>query len=639
MARDGGAGTGGYRITLDRVGFVAVDLVLVLDRSGSMGGWMGTKTKMQGAKDSAIAVINALMPGDRVAVVSFSSYGTVNVQLTNNFDYAKTEIGKISAGGMTSFGAGLSLAVNELKTRGDPEHAWAIIFMSNGWHNTAPGPEPYVAECKSLGVPIYTIGLGDQPYNVNEPLLKWMASETGGKYLFAPSLYELQNIFLRFSLEATGWTPIAEFSGLVSEDQTVTAGTFEVAPFTVFTRVSLNWPDSDLDLILIRPDGTLVDLMWGLNNIYSGPTAKPEWVILLLPQAGTWTVNVYGKIITSPDELFIVWVSAYVPPTPIDTTPPTTSLEISTPKYVDALGNVYITSSTTLMLDAIDNSGTGSGVANTGYKIYNATYDTGWIISAPPMSFQITGLDDGTYNIDFNSTDYVGNVESTNTQIVMLDNTGPSVTVVNPPVGWALQDGVTFIASAVDSGSGVFSLNFSLREANGAEGIPVGFEDLPAAYDATTGKWTLFFNTLLLPDGYYVVLARANDNLGNTGPSTIVPYSIRNWAVIGLLPASESNKAGRTIPVKFALRVVAEVDPLQPFVYNEELVIEIYATNNPGAILQESRFGDTAKDYRINTISEHYITNFKTLSTPKEYTVTVYRDNFEIGGFTFKTVK
>lgn len=612
--------------------FVPIDLVLVLDRSGSMGSYMNGKRKIEGAKESAIAVVDTLLPGDRVSVVTFSSYGSTNVQLTTDFDLAKTEIGKISAGGMTSFGAGMSLALNELKSRGSADAVWAIIFMSNGWQNTAPSPNPYVAECKDLGIPIYTVGLGSYPGNVNEPLLKWMASETGGKYLFAPSLYELQNIFLRFSLEVTGWTPVDEFSGIVYEDQTVVAGTFDVAPFTVFTRVTLNWPGSDLDLILLRPDGSEVDLIWGLDNIYSGTTAKPEWVILLAPQAGTWTVEVYGKIINSPDEPFIVWVSAYVPPTPIDMTPPTTSLEIGTPKYVDALGNVYIASSTTLTLDAIDNSDTGSGVALTGYR-----YAGGWIEGVPPISFYIEGPD-GTYYIEYNSTDNAGNVESTNTETTILDNTSPLITVSNPPAGWALQDGVTFMGSIVDSGSGVFSVSFSFREANDGEGIPIGFEDLPVPYDPSTGEWSFSLDTLLVPDGYYLLYIEAEDNLGNRA-STKVPYSIRNWAVLELLPASEKNKARRTMPVKFALRVAAVVDPLQPFVYNEELTIDIYATDKPDEILQESTFGDHARDYRINSLEELYITNFKTLRTPKEYLTEVYRKGMLIGSFTFETVK
>jgi hypothetical protein len=319
---------------------------------------------------------------------------------------------------------------------------------------------------------------------------------------------------------------------------------------------------------------------------------------------------------------------------PADTTPPKTTLFIGSPQYVDLIGNLYVTSATPFTLTAVDNNGVGSGVAATAYRIYNATYSTGWITYTSP--FNLVGLVDGSYNIDYNSTDNAGNVEPTNTAIVILDNTGPSITILNPPIGWALQDGVTFIASVVDSGSGVASLNFSIREANSDEGIPIGFEDLQPYYNATTGEWSLFFNTLQLPDGYYVVFAEATDNLGNIG-SIIVPYSIRNWAIIELLPASENNKAGRTMPVKFALRIAASVDPNQPFVYNEELTIKIYATANPNKILQESTFGETARDYRISSV--HYITNFKTLNTPMEYTVAIYRKDFEIGSFTFQTVK
>jgi len=87
------------------------------------------------------------------------------------------------------------------------------------------------------------------------------------------------------------------------------------------------------------------------------------------------------------------------------------------------------------------------------------------------------------------------------------------------------------------------------------------------------------------------------------------------------------------MPVKFALRVAASVDPNQPFVYNEELTIKIYAADDPDNILQTSTFGDTARDHRINTIDEHYITNFKTLKKPKTYTVEVWRKDMLIGSF------
>ena len=404
-------------IVVDTTVTTNVDAILVIDRSGSMGEIMGDKTKMEGAKEAAISAVNTLFKGDKVGVISFSSTATINVHLTSDFDYAKKEIKKIIEGGWTSFGAGLSLALQEFEANGRKDSAWAILFLSDGWHNTAPAPEPYVKECENLGIPIYTIGLGNTPADVNEDLLRWMAEETGGKYLFAPSLHELENIFIRFSLEATGYKISAEFTGIVSEGQTVIAGTFDVEPNTDRIRITLNWPGSDLDLVIIRPDGTQVNFLIDPDVIYSGSVAKPEWAILLAPQTGTWTVKVYGKEITSPEEQFIVWISTYeAPPLPkIDETPPTTTLTIGEPKYVSNI--TYVTPETPFILNATDNIN-GTGVFQTAYRIYNETYSSDWIIYIAP--FYLTNIRDGTYHIDYNSTDNAGNTEPTNTITVVL---------------------------------------------------------------------------------------------------------------------------------------------------------------------------------------------------------------------------
>jgi hypothetical protein len=416
---------------------------------------------------------------------------------------------------------------------------------------------------------------------------------------------------------------------------------------------------SPIDLVVTDPD--CLSISKELNEIpgalymeddFDGDGSPDDYIIIPEPKTGEYLITVIPEPNASPTDVYTleVWgtdaaiiLAENTPITNIPSEPyvlnpaaldipPTTLLDVGEPKFV--VDDVTCLASAALVtLTAEDNPG-GSGVASTAYKISNASFSSGWITYT--QSFYLFDLSDGIYSIDYNSTDNAGNVEPTNTTIVILDNAGPSITVLNPPAGWALQDEVTFIASAIDAGSGVFSLNFSIREANGGQGTSVGFDDLPATYNATTGKWSLSFETLLLPDGYYVVLVEASDNLGNIG-STVVPYSIRNWAVVELLPASENNRAGRTMPVKFALRVAAEVDPLQPFVYNEELTIEISATNNPDAILQESTFGDTATDYRISSV--HYITNFKTLKKPMQYTVTVYRNTFDIGSFKFKTKK
>jgi len=406
-------------------------------------------------------------------------------------------------------------------------------------------------------------------------------------------------------------------------------------------------------------------------TVYSGPLAEPQYIAIVNPQAGTYKLELigtsegsydltiqgnYGGEVTdlfeyvgdiNPAELHgsEVTVTAVVGPVDvyadppefeeiIDSIPPTTTLEIGEPKYVDLLENIYVSSATPFTLSAEDNPG-GTGVASTAYRIYNGGYDTGWLTYSE--SFYLTGITDGPYSIDYYSTDVVGNIEPTNTIDVTLDNIGPEIAVSNPPAGACMCTCITFLGSITDAGSGASSMSFSIREQDGGTGTQIGYEDLPVSYDPAAGQWSFSFDTLLVPDGYYVLHIEAEDNLGNEA-STTVPYSIRNWAVIELLPSSQNNKAGRTMPLKFALRVAAEVDPNQPFVYNEELRIEIYATSNPDDILQESYFGDKSRDYRISSV--HYITNFKTIKgTPMEYTVTVYRETFDVGSFTFETVK
>jgi hypothetical protein len=187
--------------------------------------------------------------------------------------------------------------------------------------------------------------------------------------------------------------------------------------------------------------------------------------------------------------------------------------------------------------------------------------------------------------------------------------------------------------------SDVAWVKLSVREPNGAEGtiIDPAFEQMPGTF-VGGDEWELPFDTLLLPDGYYLLFAEAIDIYGNYASIT-VDFSIRNWAVLELLPQTAANKAGRTMPVKFSLRVAEAVDSAMPFVWNEELTIIIYDSSNPAEILQTSTYGDTSRDYRIDSGGELYITNFKTSKMPATYVVEIWRKDMLVGYFTFETVK
>ena len=262
---------------------------------------------------------------------------------------------------------------------------------------------------------------------------------------------------------------------------------------------------------------------------------------------------------------------------------------------------------------------------------------------SPPIRIVIPAAEAGTWRITVNAIDVPFDDYPFAIDVASIppppDIDPPAITVETPLEGQALQDGVTFRALVSDP-SGVDWVTFSIREPDGEQGTIIDpmFESMPATYSGDD-EWQLPFDTTQLPDGYYLLLVKASDMLGNEGNVT-AQFSIRNWACIELLPASEPNKARRTMPVKFSLRIVEAVDPAQPFVWNEELTIKIYEKADPeNILLQTSTYGIEARDYRIDPVDELYITNFRTLKTPKTYVVEIYRKDMLIGSFEFSTVK
>jgi len=313
----------------------------------------------------------------------------------------------------------------------------------------------------------------------------------------------------------------------------------------------------------------------------------------------------------------------------VDNSPPNTEKTITEPKYGE--NDEWMTSTTEVNFTATDDL---SGVDETYYRIW---YNGAWSSWNEYIS-NFTLNDEGLHYLEYYSVDNVGNVEEIHNQTHYVDDTFPSITVETPFLWEALQDGVTFSSVVTDS-CGVNWVKYAIREPGGLQGtvIDPAYESLVAS-SASDDKWQLLFDTTQLDDGYYVLFVNASDNLGNIGYTT-VNFSIRNWAVLEMLPNTPSSKAGRTMPIKFCIRVIEAVDPTEPFVRNEELTIKIYVKGNPQNILQTSIYGSSSTDYRIDSIGEKYITNFKTLSTPKTYVVDIWRDTVLIGGFEFATVK
>lgn len=219
---------------------VPADIMLVIDKSLSMNdrtSLTDQTTLLQKAKIAANQFIDttAQSSQNKDGLVSFSSESTttVNSQLTNNFASVKTQVNSIAATGETCTQCGIRKANEQITAAKRNGIKNVVVLLTDGRANakigtTGIGNEAEaelaaVTEAKmgntANGTVFFTIGLGNK---VNTAFLQKIATDTGGKYFFAPSANDLTSIYQQIS-QIVGKGSI---SGSVYND-TNSNGTFE----------------------------------------------------------------------------------------------------------------------------------------------------------------------------------------------------------------------------------------------------------------------------------------------------------------------------------------------------------------------------------------------------------------------------
>jgi hypothetical protein len=173
----------------------------------------------------------------------------------------------------------------------------------------------------------------------------------------------------------------------------------------------------------------------------------------------------------------------------VDNTPPVTTAQIG-----GTLKNGWYSSDATVTLNATDNL---SGVDSTEYRIGT---DGNWNIYTGPVVI----TQEGTYTIQYRSTDKAGNVEDINQQTVQIDKTPPAFNlIVNGNVlndGGSFDDCLPLTFKIWDNLSGVASAQISVNGSVNA----VDLKTQPSMDLDFAGKV-----------GSYTVTITAEDNAGN----------------------------------------------------------------------------------------------------------------------------
>lgn len=190
-----------------------IDIVLVMDVSGSMELQDIKPSRLEAAKDVAIDFINGRV-ADRIGLVVFAGDAYSLAPLTTDYELLRESIRSIENGMIpndgTAIGSALAVAINRM--RDSSAKTKVAILISDG-ENTAGSLDPNMAARLAYAhqIKVYTIGIGKDglvPYDVDangktllvetqldEKSLREI-SETGeGRFFRADSRDALQEVF------------------------------------------------------------------------------------------------------------------------------------------------------------------------------------------------------------------------------------------------------------------------------------------------------------------------------------------------------------------------------------------------------------------------------------------------------------
>jgi Ca-activated chloride channel family protein len=194
-----------------------IDIVMAIDVSGSMLARDLKPNRMEALKKVAQGFIEA-RPNDRIGLVVYASEAYTKTPVTSDKSVVLQAMQSVKYDNVlqdgTGIGMGLSTAINRLKD--SKAKSKVVILMTDGVNN-AGFIEPETASdiAKEYGIKVYTIGIGTNgnaefPYaiapdgtflfkmmkvEIDEQLLKSIASKTGGKYFRATSNSKLASIY------------------------------------------------------------------------------------------------------------------------------------------------------------------------------------------------------------------------------------------------------------------------------------------------------------------------------------------------------------------------------------------------------------------------------------------------------------
>ena len=182
------------------------DIVLILDRSGSMAGQpladlkTGVNTFIDIIANATGGAPDEIGAGSHIGIVSFAGTATQDTGLITSVTDLKAAAGALVADGFTNHADAFTKATELLSTSTNNR---VMVMFTDGVTTAGPDPSPVAAAARAMGITIYVIGLEGDTGLDEAALRDWATDPDITHVAIAPDSGDLDEIFADLAANIT----------------------------------------------------------------------------------------------------------------------------------------------------------------------------------------------------------------------------------------------------------------------------------------------------------------------------------------------------------------------------------------------------------------------------------------------------
>lgn len=260
------------------------DIVLILDRSGSMSG--SPLSNLKGGAKKFIDIIDEstdgtqdgqIGNGSHIGIVSFADTATQNTQLITSVADLKAAVDSLTAGGSTNHEDAFTKALELFDMTST--NAKVMVMFTDGITTAGGNPNTVATLAKTQGVIIYCIGLSGNGGLDEQALKDWSSDPDSAYVAITPDDAQLEDLFedLANNISKPGATSIYVTDTILDCFRIVALSAPSKGTASLVNPTTLDWRIDELGVT--QSEGATLEFTVQHNGVCTGTTIVNEMIL------------------------------------------------------------------------------------------------------------------------------------------------------------------------------------------------------------------------------------------------------------------------------------------------------------------------------------------------------------------------